>query len=149
MCRKLRQAEEDSLSAFICLQEKKKEAKVMREALEAKKEVRKLGWCWGLVGRVCWRAAEGRVWLWVRAAVTLALCCQELKDRMKAVARWWRDLHTQAAELKTHMEESLRIVKVSTDLSLTPPAWGDSPGPPRLPEPLWSCEEQPWQLNRE
>ncbi|XP_065550095.1 coiled-coil domain-containing protein 42 [Lathamus discolor] len=71
--RKLRQAEEDSLSAFIRLQEKKKEAKLMQEALEAKKG--------------------------------------EFKERMKAVACWWRDLHAQAAELKTHTEESLRITK--------------------------------------
>ncbi|XP_030362099.1 coiled-coil domain-containing protein 42 [Strigops habroptila] len=71
--RKLRQAEEDSLSPFIRLQEKKKEAKLMRKALEAKKE--------------------------------------EFKERMKAVACRWQDLHTQEAELKTHMEKSLRIVK--------------------------------------
>uniref|UniRef100_A0A672V5B4 Coiled-coil domain containing 42 n=1 Tax=Strigops habroptila TaxID=2489341 RepID=A0A672V5B4_STRHB len=69
--RKLRQAEEDSLSPFIRLQEKKKEAKLMRKALEAKKE--------------------------------------EFKERMKAVACRWQDLHTQEAELKTHMEKSLRI----------------------------------------
>ncbi|NXD70751.1 CCD42 protein, partial [Eolophus roseicapillus] len=65
--------EEDSLSPFIRLQEKKKEAKLMQKALEVKKE--------------------------------------EFKQRMKAVARRWRDLHAQEAELKTHMEESLRIVK--------------------------------------
>ncbi|KAM8991997.1 coiled-coil domain-containing protein 42 isoform 2-T2 [Ara ararauna] len=113
--RKLRHAEEDSLSPFICLQEKKKEAKLMRKALEAKKEVRKPGGRWGTAGRVCWRAAEGsrRQGLAVGASsqVTLALRCQGFKERMEAVACRWRDLHAREAELKTHKEESLRIVK--------------------------------------
>ncbi|XP_061215983.1 coiled-coil domain-containing protein 42, partial [Neopsephotus bourkii] len=70
--RKLRQAEEDSLSVFICLQEKRKEAKRLQEALEVK---------------------------------------EDFKERMEAVVCCWQDLHTQAAELKTHTEESLSIAK--------------------------------------
>ncbi|KAM4674533.1 coiled-coil domain-containing protein 42-like [Amazona ochrocephala] len=72
LLRKVRQAEEDSLSPFICLQEKK-EAKRVRKALEGKKE--------------------------------------GFKRRMEAVACQWRDLHAREAELKTHTEESLRIIK--------------------------------------
>ncbi|XP_010015911.1 PREDICTED: coiled-coil domain-containing protein 42A, partial [Nestor notabilis] len=36
---------------------------------------------------------------------------EEFKERMKALVCGWRDLHAQEAEVKTHMEKSLRIVK--------------------------------------
>lgn len=60
--RKLKLTEEDSLSPFIRLQEKKKQAQLMQKALEVKEEVRKMEACWAWLGRlvVFWRAAAGR-----------------------------------------------------------------------------------------
>lgn len=45
-CRKLRLTEEDSLSPFICLQEKKKQAQQMQKTLEEKEEVRRVAGFW-------------------------------------------------------------------------------------------------------
>ena len=56
--RKLKLTEEDSLSPFIRLQEKKKEAQEMQRVLEDKEEVRKVE---GLCSQLGWPVAFWRV----------------------------------------------------------------------------------------
>ncbi|KAK2515557.1 hypothetical protein Q9233_014070 [Columba guinea] len=86
LLRKHRLTEEGSLSPFIRLQEKRKEAKQVQKALEEKREV---------------RAATSRS-LW---------CCQAFKETMADIARRWRELHAKEDQLKTYMEKSMRRLK--------------------------------------
>ncbi|NXK08474.1 CCD42 protein, partial [Herpetotheres cachinnans] len=72
--------EEDSLSPFICLQKKKKEAKLMQKALEVKEE--------------------------------------DFRERMKATACRWRDLHTKEAQLKSYMEKFRKILKENDEMRI-------------------------------
>lgn len=52
-------------------------------------------------------------WLQVRAAMSHSLwCCQDFRERMKVITCQWRDLHAKEAQLKTHMEESGKTLKV-------------------------------------
>lgn len=57
--RKLKLTEEDSLSPFIRLQEKKKETQEMQRVLEEKEEVRKVEGLWSRLGwlMALWRVA--------------------------------------------------------------------------------------------
>lgn len=111
--RKLKLTEEDSLSPFIRLQEKKKEAQEMQRVLEDKEEVRKVEGLWSRLG---WPTAFWRVAVSTDSQALSPLCFQAFRVRMEDITCRWKELRAKEAELKAHMKKSERTLKVQLPL---------------------------------